>query len=1062
VVGTADYLAPERVRGEWDDERAEVYSLGVILFELSTLRLPFISSGRTTSHDHLSLIAPLASHFAEVPAAWDALLRDCLAKEPARRPASVAALLQRLQGDLGPCRRATPDLEVAAPRSLSAGAEPAAILVASAANLLHVIEAVESERGFVARVQGERLIAVFAAVDCDAPLEAARRVGVLLRARGLTPALALHVDAVTIGRASDGARTAHGLALDNPETWLPPAESEPVYVSQAAALGLHCSSVRDLASGLAGSPRKEPDATEQHLHEFGDALPLFGRGDVVLAVEASLERWRRGGGPAVCVCLSEPRAGKTRMAEECLRLARTVASADAVLLRGERGSGGLFRVSDALAAFESTQAVTSEPWRLQAILERRAAARPLALIIDDSHLLEDELLEALEALLLARPALPIWVMALADRRFAKTQSLWGRRLTSFQTLELDRLGAEPAMALCRQLLLPAEYVPQAALSRICEAAANLPGVLLDLTREIHRAGLVRQRPGQQTFFLDTAELPALPASTFWHWVAARELHSLEPALVAALKVAAILGPGVYLEELEWTQRALLEAKAPFEVMDATAIVRRLLERGLLRPSVQPGGPYLFRAAALADAIAASVEVDDRRMIHRLALAFHQSRQQAAESRLIAMARHASALSERELATAAHRELAERAASAQRVVDAEAHFSAALGFCDRAELRAELLLGRASAHYRMYRLTDAQSDLSESIEIARQSGKRRLEAAAGFELATVLDWAGDYAASAEVGARAASLAATLAHPGLGARALVASGRAHWRAGRVAAAVDSLSAAVEACDREGELDGSIIGRLLLGCAQVLLGQRIEAAACFERVLALAESSGDGLHCCAALGNRAFLWVVENDVNRCLEDLTRAVTTARKLGHPGTERTALLNLAEVLYWAGREDEALSWLTQARLLEDRFLQRPVHSAMLLLARIRLLKGEYDDARAALAWLSERRLPQANAANALAFQSALVHVLRARLAQGGPEPSPALPPLDWDAISALQQEFLLDERIELQFWRFNCQWEEGASPDERALLLEHAPRSLTEHPVWGARARALSAARPR
>jgi serine/threonine-protein kinase len=43
IVGTLEYLAPERVRGKEGDVRSDLYSMGIVLYEMLTGRLPFTS-----------------------------------------------------------------------------------------------------------------------------------------------------------------------------------------------------------------------------------------------------------------------------------------------------------------------------------------------------------------------------------------------------------------------------------------------------------------------------------------------------------------------------------------------------------------------------------------------------------------------------------------------------------------------------------------------------------------------------------------------------------------------------------------------------------------------------------------------------------------------------------------------------------------------------------------------------------------------------------------------------------------------------------------------------------
>src|ERR1022692_1898073 len=92
-VGTPGYIAPEQVRGDPVDHRTDLYSVGVILFELLTGRLPFnadeemeIALGRTTK---------VPPRFSDIGlAGWaslevENLIRRCLARNPDERPVNA-------------------------------------------------------------------------------------------------------------------------------------------------------------------------------------------------------------------------------------------------------------------------------------------------------------------------------------------------------------------------------------------------------------------------------------------------------------------------------------------------------------------------------------------------------------------------------------------------------------------------------------------------------------------------------------------------------------------------------------------------------------------------------------------------------------------------------------------------------------------------------------------------------------------------------------------------------------------------------------------------------------
>ncbi len=98
-VGSPSYIAPERLRGEPADERADVYSVGVILYEMLGGMRPFIgSSSREIMESALARPPrPLRVLRPEIGAALEAVVARALAKDPARRYVSAAAMLGALE-----------------------------------------------------------------------------------------------------------------------------------------------------------------------------------------------------------------------------------------------------------------------------------------------------------------------------------------------------------------------------------------------------------------------------------------------------------------------------------------------------------------------------------------------------------------------------------------------------------------------------------------------------------------------------------------------------------------------------------------------------------------------------------------------------------------------------------------------------------------------------------------------------------------------------------------------------------------------------------------------------
>jgi serine/threonine-protein kinase len=98
VMGTPDYIPPEQAQGNPADFRSDIYSLGVVLFEIFTGRMPF--SGDSVMAVVLSHIQkpppPPRSLNPGIPPDLEAIILRCLEKQPDRRYQSVGEILKDL------------------------------------------------------------------------------------------------------------------------------------------------------------------------------------------------------------------------------------------------------------------------------------------------------------------------------------------------------------------------------------------------------------------------------------------------------------------------------------------------------------------------------------------------------------------------------------------------------------------------------------------------------------------------------------------------------------------------------------------------------------------------------------------------------------------------------------------------------------------------------------------------------------------------------------------------------------------------------------------------------
>jgi serine/threonine-protein kinase len=96
-IGTPLYMSPEQCRGSKVDHRADLYSVGIILYELFTGRVPFAAqTALDTMLAHVSQEPPRPGLFAELPPGLEELVLACLQKDPEARPESAEIVDERL------------------------------------------------------------------------------------------------------------------------------------------------------------------------------------------------------------------------------------------------------------------------------------------------------------------------------------------------------------------------------------------------------------------------------------------------------------------------------------------------------------------------------------------------------------------------------------------------------------------------------------------------------------------------------------------------------------------------------------------------------------------------------------------------------------------------------------------------------------------------------------------------------------------------------------------------------------------------------------------------------
>ena len=99
LVGTMEYMSPEQAMGKNLDQRSDLYSMGLILYELLTGKMPFKAESAVASllKRNQEQAAPVSDHDQTIPRALSNIVAKCLERDPALRYQTATEFLQDLE-----------------------------------------------------------------------------------------------------------------------------------------------------------------------------------------------------------------------------------------------------------------------------------------------------------------------------------------------------------------------------------------------------------------------------------------------------------------------------------------------------------------------------------------------------------------------------------------------------------------------------------------------------------------------------------------------------------------------------------------------------------------------------------------------------------------------------------------------------------------------------------------------------------------------------------------------------------------------------------------------------
>jgi tetratricopeptide (TPR) repeat protein len=880
-----------------------------------------------------------------------------------------------------------------------------------------VREAMTGVGAQLAHAAGTQYVLAFGHELGDNPTRAAANAADMFVARGLCARALVELAQVSIQARPDGTRRYQSPIFSKKEQY--PGEADPAgVILTAAALEVLPDVATEAVPHRPGAAllQKVTQASEKTTTRMGVA-PLVGREELLRSLLESMRVATGTAAPTIFTLLGEAGYGKTHVAQMLVQHLEVLPKIQTIFIRAKEvlgGGAGQTAREIFLRALELPEAapadfgramlakalgaeMATECWAGVAVamgwaspehpaLRVHAAApgalragaaraagealrilsreRPLAVIVEDAHFVDETGLDALEFATLKEAACPIWICVVARPSFGAGRQAWAGRAANRQEHTLPALDAAAAAELARRLLLPAERVPASALARLAERTQGIPLLLVELVRGLKRDGLVRKSDVGNIWFLATDELEKLPDLPLVQWLASRETESLPPDLLAHARLASMLGVEFSTDELEGVLEELERVDAAAETqLDASIGLRRLAESGLLVR--HRGGRMGFRHALLRDSVYQGVAPAQRETIHRAAYDHFKRQDRLPDgARLPQMAFHASRSGLKEEAGRIYLDLAKRALARHAYLDAELLYKNAIDNLPDTDDEGQIaaVRGRGLMRYRLGRHEDASKDYEAALERARRVGARLAQIELLLDLGIVLDYLYQFQRSASLTAQAEELAkAEPMSPRIMARLYMGMGRTHMRADRPGPSSEILWRAVETAEPLGEDGYEALSQSLLMLMVVLsvLGKFEETLKVYDRVAVLAAEHNDPMTLAGNRLNRSVSLFMLGRAEELITDYRLAIQIAREYGYAMVEAIATKDVGEVLCYLGRPEEADPCARRAaeiyRMVEGDKSPRVAY-AEVLLARTQAYRGDIAGVAATLELIGKKQ----------------------------------------------------------------------------------------------------------